>query len=144
MQHQLGWIQGNRGCSSYNCYLYKIIVKIFEINTEFVSRNAPSLAESDVLCTILLARLLFPTNEKLEDLFSYRKPDDSGSTTEEMKSPASITVTPPLERYESAVEGDDSMEEENVCSLILLFKKVKIFNNHLEKREKIGQKPKSI
>lgn len=61
-----------------------------------------------------------------------------------MKSPASITVTPPLERYESAVEGDDSMEEENVCSLILLFEKVKIFNDHLEKREKIWQKPKSI
>lgn len=94
----------------------KKILKVFEIITGiyFVSRSAPSLAESDVLCTILLARLLFPTNEKLEDLFSYRKPDDSGSTTEEMKSPASITVTPPLERYESAVEGDDSLDEENV------------------------------
>lgn len=94
----------------------KKFLKVFEIITGiyFVSRSAPSLAESDVLCTILLARLLFPTNEKLEDLFSYRKPDDSGSTTEEMKSPASITVTPPLERYESAVEGDDSLDEENV------------------------------
>lgn len=81
---------------------------------DFISRSAPSLAEADVLCTILLARLLFPTNEKLEDLFSYRKPDESGSF-EDMKSPASITVTPPIERYESAVEGDDSMEEENVC-----------------------------
>lgn len=94
----------------------KKFFKVIEIITGiyFVSRSAPSLAESDVLCTILLARLLFPTNEKLEDLFSYRKPDDSGSTTEEMKSPASITVTPPLERYESAVEGDDSLDEENV------------------------------
>lgn len=94
----------------------KKFLKVFEIITGiyFVSRSAPSLAESDVLCTILLARLLFPTNEKLEDLFSYRKPDDSWSTTEEMKSPASITVTPPLERYESAVEGDDSLDEENV------------------------------
>lgn len=95
----------------------KKFLKVSEIITGiyFVSRSAPSLAESDVLCTILLARLLFPTNEKLEDLFSYRKPDDSGSTTtEEMKSPASITVTPPLERYESAVEGDDSLDEENV------------------------------
>nr|XP_022345818.1 Hermansky-Pudlak syndrome 1 protein homolog [Crassostrea virginica] len=81
----------------------------------YSNRSAPSLAEADVLCTILLARLLFPTNEKLEDLFSYRKPDESGSF-EDMKSPASITVTPPIERYESAVEGDDSMEEENYLS----------------------------
>lgn len=108
----------------------KIFWKVFEIITGiyFVSRSAPSLAESDVLCTILLARLLFPTNEKLEDLFSYRKPDDSGSTTEEMKSPASITVTPPLERYESAVEGDDSLDEENVYWLNLLCLNKKIFN----------------
>lgn len=122
-------VQGDRGCWS-NWYLYKKFLKVFEIITGiyFVSRSAPSLAESDVLCTILLARLLFPTNEKLEDLFSYRKPDDSGSTTEEMKSPASITVTPPLERYESAVEGDDSLDEENVYWLNLLCLNKKIFN----------------
>ncbi|XP_056005240.1 BLOC-3 complex member HPS1-like isoform X2 [Ostrea edulis] len=81
----------------------------------FSNRNAPSLAESDVLCTILLARLLFPTNEKLEDLFSYRKSDDN-SVSEELKSPASITVPSPVDRYESAVEGDDSMEEDNYMS----------------------------
>jgi hypothetical protein len=77
------------------------------------SRNAPSLAETDVLCIILLARLLFPTNERLEDLFSYRKSDDN-SGSEELKSPASISVPPSVDRYESAVEGDDSVEEENV------------------------------
>nr|XP_034329634.1 Hermansky-Pudlak syndrome 1 protein homolog isoform X2 [Crassostrea gigas] len=92
----------------------------------YSNRSAPSLAESDVLCTILLARLLFPTNEKLEDLFSYRKPDDSGSTTEEMKSPASITVTPPLERYESAVEGDDSLDEDNYLSATETIAKTKL------------------
>ncbi|XP_061171540.1 BLOC-3 complex member HPS1-like [Saccostrea echinata] len=89
------------------------------INSKLLSlysnRNSPLLAESDVLCIILLARLLFPTNEKLEDLFSYRKPDDNGGS-EEMKSPASITVTPPRDRYESAVEGEDSVDEDNYMS----------------------------
>lgn len=120
-------VQWDRGCWN-NWYLYKKILKSLWNNYRHLFCQSKCTILSWVRCFMHHARLLFPTNEKLEDLFSYRKPDDSGSTTEEMKSPASITVTPPLERYESAVEGDDSLDEENVYWLNLLCLDKKIFN----------------
>lgn len=94
----------------------KKFLKVFEIiiGIYFVSRSVLFLVEFDVLCIILLVRLLFFINEKLEDLFFYRKLDDSGFIMEEMKSFVFIIVTLFFERYESVVEGDDLLDEENV------------------------------
>lgn len=108
----------------------KKFLKVFEIiiGIYFVSRSVLFLVEFDVLCIILLVRLLFFINEKLEDLFFYRKLDDSGFITEEMKSFVFIIVTLFFERYESVVEGDDLLDEENVYRLNFLCLNKKIFN----------------
>jgi len=45
----------------------------------YFRRDASELQSSDILCIIILVRSLFPTHEKLEDLFaqSYRRTDGS-------------------------------------------------------------------
>ncbi|WAR22163.1 hypothetical protein MAR_016137 [Mya arenaria] len=76
-------------------------------------RNASELQSADILCIIVLVRSLFPTHEKLEDLFaqSYRLAGGQG-LREEAKSPASVKVrTFRHERYESAVEGFTTGDE---------------------------------
>ncbi|XP_071169575.1 BLOC-3 complex member HPS1-like isoform X1 [Mytilus edulis] len=74
--------------------------------TLYSGRNVPELRPSDTLAIILLIKHLFPTNEKLEDLFSfsYRK-SEQGSTKMEYQ-PSS----PGSDRYDSAqddIEDDD-------------------------------------
>ena len=79
----------------------------------FYRRNAPELRSSDTLAIILLIKHLFPTDEKLEDLFScsYRKTDPVSSQpfkTEYHPSPTS-------DKYESA--PDDMEEDEDKVNL---------------------------
>ncbi|XP_052773790.1 BLOC-3 complex member HPS1-like [Mya arenaria] len=79
----------------------------------YSNRNASELQSADILCIIVLVRSLFPTHEKLEDLFaqSYRLAGGQG-LREEAKSPASVKVrTFRHERYESAVEGFTTGDE---------------------------------
>ncbi|KAK3094598.1 hypothetical protein FSP39_003816 [Pinctada imbricata] len=78
----------------------------------FSNRSAPPIQESDVLCIILLVKLFFPSGEKLDDYLSSptRKSEERKST------PASVTLTPPVDRYESAIEGEESEMEEQYLS----------------------------
>ena len=77
---------------------------IFQLN--LCRRNAPELRSSDTLAIILLVKHLFPTNEKLEDFFSfsYRKSDET--TPKVIYKPERVHS----DRYESA---NDEMEEED-------------------------------
>ncbi|XP_053407731.1 BLOC-3 complex member HPS1-like [Mercenaria mercenaria] len=79
----------------------------------YSNRNAQELQSSDILCIILLVRCLFPTHDKLEDLFaqSYRR-TGTGHLRYEARSPATVRVSQPQrDRYESAVEGFTTGDE---------------------------------
>lgn len=74
----------------------------------FSNRSAVELQSSDMLCIILLARTLFPTQDRLEDLFaqSYR-PSGDVTSRYHRDSVASLHRN----RYETAVEGFTTGEE---------------------------------
>ncbi|KAL4232063.1 hybrid polyketide synthetase [Mactra antiquata] len=82
----------------------------------YSNRNAPELMSSDILCISLLIRSLFPTHDKIEDLFAQTY-NSSSITRHDALSPSTIKVPIPYrERYESAVEGfmtgDETENEE--------------------------------
>ncbi|KAK3585451.1 hypothetical protein CHS0354_003298 [Potamilus streckersoni] len=78
--------------------------------------SAYELNAADILCIIILMRELFPTNEKLEDLFSHSYSNKGMSVTSK---PVETKVT---DRYESAheglTEGDDSDDHEQYLSAV--------------------------
>lgn len=69
------------------------------------------LQASDVLAIIVLVQSMLPSEEKLEDLFSYscrvRRHSDSDKNS-------GVIYIPQRERYESALEGDDEDSSEGV------------------------------
>ena len=94
---------------------------LFSLTDIYFSRTAQELIAADILCIILLVRALFPSTEKLEDLFAQ-----------------SYTTTPPptvarpqgsngdKEKFESAFEGfttgdeDDEEDDSKVFTILAL------------------------
>ncbi|KAH3790713.1 hypothetical protein DPMN_168920 [Dreissena polymorpha] len=87
------------------------------INSKLLSlysnQNASELQASDVLCIIIIVRSLFPTHDRLEDLFaqSYR-PIDGQTLGVDARSPAAVRLgRTQRERFVSAAEGFNTGEE---------------------------------
>lgn len=92
------------------------------VNTKLLAmysnRNAHELIAADILCITLLVRALFPSNEKLEDLFahSYKDSANRSQGTTSMSSAAGKTQggsNGERERFESAFEGTTTGDEED-------------------------------
>ncbi|XP_064603916.1 BLOC-3 complex member HPS1-like [Liolophura sinensis] len=77
----------------------------------YSSRNAVELQPSDVLAIIVLVQSMLPSEEKLEDLFSYSCRQRRYSDTDKN---FGVIYIPQRERYDSALEGDDEDSSEEV------------------------------
>jgi hypothetical protein len=84
----------------------------------FSRRNSPELRSSDTLAIILLIKHLFPSNEKIEDLFSYsyRKLDQTVVTQPKMVYQPQHQHS---DRYHSAKDEmeDDDPDEKVICHI---------------------------